>query len=81
MKQVCHAISDLPLRETTAAKPKLDGKHYCVREKNSTCSKEMMQSLLVKCWAELLWKNESLQLAGLCCVHLWTAGLGGVESM
>lgn len=39
-----------------------------------------MQSLLVKCWAELLWQNESLQLAGLCCVHLRTAGLGGVES-
>lgn len=34
--------------------------------------------MLGKCWTELLWQSESLQLVRLGCVHLQTVQLEGV---
>lgn len=43
------------------------GERYCVGGKSSTYSKGMMQSMLFKCWTELLWQSDSLQLGFVVC--------------
>lgn len=63
---------------TQLQKQNLTGEHNCVGGKSSVYSKGMMQSMLGKCWPELFWQSESLQLVTLCCVYLKTVQLQGV---
>lgn len=51
------------------------GEDGCVGGTSSMYSKGVMLSILAKCWTELLWPSESLQLVRLCCVHFQTAQL------
>jgi len=77
--RVLHAASDLPVKQVTQLqKQSLMGEHYCVGGKSGIYSKGMVQSMLGKCWTELIWQSESLQLVSLCCVHLQTVQLEGV---